>query len=81
MPRQCIRQATCTNCDENEDNHTVTDKDMDVDEGTLKYITRCSCGETGHVMLDGEGIASTENVHHDDASWNEDSDESSEDSD
>jgi len=72
MPRQCIRQGTCTNCDESEDNLTVTDKDMDVEEGTLKYITRCSCGETGAVVLDDSGIASVENIHHDDASWNQD---------
>ena len=79
MPRQAIRQATCTSCDENEDNHTVTDTDMDIEEDELTYETRCSCGETGSVTLDTEGIAAVENVSHEASSWNEDSDENSDD--
>jgi len=80
MPRQCVRQATCTGCDEDEDNLTVTDTETADEEDELTYMTRCTCGETGHVTLDSEGITSVENLHHDDASWNDDSDESSEDS-
>jgi len=79
MPRQCVRQATCTDCDEDEDNLTVTDTDMDIEEDELTYETRCSCGETGSVTLDTEGIASVENLSHEDASWNQDEDEDSDD--
>jgi hypothetical protein len=44
---------------------------MEIDEDELTYETRCSCGVEGEVTLDGEGIANIENVHHDDASWNQ----------
>ena len=79
MPRQAIRQATCTECDESEDNHTVTDKDMDIDEGSITYDTRCTCGVEGEVIVDEEGTTAGENISHDDASWNQEDDEEQDD--
>jgi hypothetical protein len=75
MPRQAIRQATCTECGENDDNHTVTDTDMSIDDDTLTYDTRCTCGVEGEVTLDDEGTNAGENISHEDASWNEESDD------
>jgi hypothetical protein len=52
-------------------NLTVTDSDMNIDEGTVTYDTRCSCGESGTLMLTISDIVSAESLHHDDASWNQ----------
>jgi len=79
MPRQAIRQATCTECGESEDNHTVTDTDMEIEDDTLTYETRCSCGVEGEVILDTEGTTAGKNISHEDASWNQDSDEEQDD--
>jgi hypothetical protein len=83
MPRQAIRQATCTDCGESDGRHTVTNTEFeergDDEVQSIVYDTRCRCGTTGTVIVDEEGTHAAENVHHDDASWN--TDESEEESD
>jgi hypothetical protein len=66
-------------CGENEDNHTVSNTHVDIEEDTIDYDTRCECGATGDVTIDGQGTTPGENISHDDASWNEESEEDSDD--
>lgn len=75
MPRQAIRQATCTECGEDEDNHTVTDTNMEVEDDTITYDTRCGCGVEGEVTIDEHGTTAGENMSHENASWNEEQDD------
>jgi hypothetical protein len=76
MPRQAIRQGACTECDESDDNFTVTGKEVDIEENTVGYTVRCTCGETGTVTLDPNGTTASDNISHEDAAWNkEESDE------
>jgi len=79
MPRQAIQQATCTDCGESDDNHTVTNSDIisgDDEDTRIEYSTRCECCTTGTVTIDEEGVSATDEISHEDASWNDDSDES-----
>jgi len=75
MPRQVVRQGSCTECDEDEDNFTVTNSETSLGEDSVSYETRCTCGETGSVTIDDNGISETVNISHDNASWNEDDEE------
>lgn len=75
MPRQAIRQATCTEFDENEDNHTVNDTTTSIEDDTITYSTRCTCGAEGEVTTDDEGTTAGENMSHEDASWSEEEDD------
>lgn len=79
MPRQAIRQATCTECGEDEDNHTVTNKETSVEDDEITYETRCECGTEGEVTVDDEGTHAGDNISHEDASWNEEDEEESDD--
>ncbi len=81
MPRQAIRQATCTECGESENNHTVTDTSMEIEDDTITYETRCECDAEGEVTLDDEGTNAGENISHEDASWSEESDDKEQDDD
>jgi len=79
MARQTVQQGECTECGENDENFTVTDKTIDRDDDGrpfVQYDTRCECGEAGSVTIDESGISSSENVSHNDASWNESDEES-----
>jgi hypothetical protein len=71
MPRNCITQATCAECGENEDNYTVTTKETDIEEEEITYHARCSCGENARMTLDASGTEATDNVSYEDASWNQ----------
>jgi len=71
MPRQAIRQATCTECDESDDNHKVTDTDMSLSENTITHTTRCNCGAEGEVTITENETIAGENISHEDASWND----------
>jgi len=76
MPRQAIRQATCPNCDSSEDNFDVKTKHMDIEEQTVEFDVQCTCRETGTVTMTESGIESSDNISHENASWNqEESDE------
>jgi hypothetical protein len=82
MARQTVQQGTCTGCNESDENFTITDKTIDRDDDGnpfVQYDTRCECGETGSVTINGSGISSSENVSHDNASWNESDEEGDDD--
>lgn len=77
MPRQAIIQADCLNCDNDNCEFTVMNRDapnMD-DDGALDsivYTVRSSCGETGEITVDEEGTHSGDGITHENASWNQD---------
>lgn len=77
MPREAINQATCESCDDEDAEFTVTDTDfpdeIDGDEvvDTVLYSVRCTCGETGAVVIDADGVSASDGINHEDASWNQ----------
>ena len=75
MQRQTVRQATCTECGENEDNHTVENVSLDLEEDSIEYETRCECGTEGLAYITSDGVEAGENMAHDDVSWENDSDD------
>jgi hypothetical protein len=79
MVRQSIRQARCTNCDSDDDNYNVRDKEFteDDDNGVcVEYDVYCRCGENATITVSENGIHSSDNVSHEDASWNKEQEES-----
>lgn len=72
MPRQCIKQATCTSCGKSDDNYTVLDKTFIEDEPDIEFEVRCTCRETATITIDGDGISASDAVSYEDASWNQD---------
>jgi len=71
MARQCVKQATCTACDSDDENYTVMDTDTGIEENTVLYDVRCECGETDAIAVTSDGIMTSYNVSLSDASWNE----------
>lgn len=83
---EAITQARCTECDESDDNYSVTsrtyhdrpDTDSTEEWNGIERELLCDCGAEATVSTTERGLETSGQISHEDASWNEDSDESSE---
>lgn len=75
MPRQAITQAEHTGCDDDRAEFTVTgDRAPNIGdddaEAAIEYDVRCTCGYTGNITVGEDGITSSDEITHENASWN-----------
>jgi hypothetical protein len=74
MTRKVIQEATCTQCGESDETHSVTSTETDMFNQRFTYYTECRCDATGSVTIKEPGIVDCQGLHFDNASWNKDSD-------
>lgn len=63
---QAIDQGECTDCGESDDNYSVVTRDF------KKRAIECDCGAMAAIVLTEEGIVTSGEISHEDASWVED---------
>lgn len=81
MPRQAIKQATCEDCNDEDNSFSVNGKVFVQHEPSpIKYDVDCDCGATGIIVVGYSGTHAGRGINHDSASWNEtdDSDDTDE---
>lgn len=76
--RQAVEQATCEVCSDDEAEFRVTDNEMIQPLSAVKYNVACDCGESGIIVIDDAGTHAGHNINHESASWNVESDDSTE---
>ena len=69
MQPQCIQQAHCTECDDNENDFRISGTGMDLTEETVTYDVRCRCGEESTISLTPDGIDAPDTISYEEASW------------
>jgi len=71
MIPQAVAQGECTECGQDEDNYTVDNRTMV--ENAITRDLSCECGTTASIVITTEGLDTTSNVSHKNASWNTES--------
>lgn len=80
MPRQAIKQAEHEECDSDDSEFTVMDREFpninnDEEMNSIVYDVRCSCGDTGTITVDEEGTHASDDITYENASWNQEEDD------
>lgn len=72
MPRQAVHQAEC-DCDNDDAAFRVEETDSpDDDQNAVIYDVRCTCGKSATIVVGEDGIAASDHVSYENASWNDD---------
>lgn len=73
-----VEQAECESC--GEASFEINDKEMDMERDGIVYDVECGgCGETGRIAIGENGVASTDEITHENATWNQSGEEDSSD--